>query len=49
MKSRMMRLEGHVVLVGDMNNAYKILDRNPEWKTPLRRPRRRWIYNIRRI
>jgi hypothetical protein len=31
---------------GEMRNAYKILVGMPERKRPLRRPRRRWKYNI---
>jgi hypothetical protein len=27
-------------------NAYRILVEKPEGKTPLRRPRRRWVNNI---
>jgi len=43
-----MRWAGHVVLMGEMRNAYKILIRNPEGKRPLRRPGCRWEDNIRR-
>jgi hypothetical protein len=31
----------------EMINVHKILDRNPEGKRPLGRPRRRWEGNIR--
>jgi hypothetical protein len=32
--------------MGETRNAYKILVGNPEGKRPLRRPRRRWVDNI---
>jgi hypothetical protein len=31
---------------GEKRNAYRILVGNPEGKKPLRRPRRRWVNNI---
>jgi hypothetical protein len=31
---------------GEKRNAYKILVGNPEGKRPLRKPRRRWVHNI---
>jgi hypothetical protein len=31
---------------GENRNAYRILVGNPEEKRPLRRPRRRWVNNI---
>jgi hypothetical protein len=31
---------------GEKRNAYRILVGNPEGKTPLGRPRRRWVDNI---
>jgi hypothetical protein len=31
---------------GEKRNAYRILVGNPEEKRPLRRPRRRWVDNI---
>jgi hypothetical protein len=46
MKSRRMKLAGYVARMGDKRNAYKILLGNPEGKTPLGRPRRRWVDNI---
>jgi hypothetical protein len=46
-KSRKMRLAGHVVCMGEMRNEYKILVGKSEWKIPLRRPRRRWKNSIR--
>jgi hypothetical protein len=32
--------------MGEKRNAYRILVGKPEVKTPLRRPRRRWVDNI---
>jgi hypothetical protein len=46
-KSRRMRWAGHVARMGEKRNAYKSLVRKPEGKRPLRRPRRRWVDNIR--
>jgi hypothetical protein len=43
-KSRRMRLEGHVPRMGE-RNAYRILVGKPEGKIPLGRPRRRWMDN----
>jgi hypothetical protein len=40
-KSRKMRLAGHVVRVGEKRNAYRILVGKPDRKRPLGRPRRR--------
>jgi hypothetical protein len=45
-KSRMMRWAGHVARMSEKRNAYKILVGKPEGKTPLGRPRRRWMDNI---
>jgi hypothetical protein len=45
-KSRRMRWAGHVARMGEKRNAYRILVGNPEGKRPLRRPRRRWVDNI---
>jgi hypothetical protein len=42
MKSRRMRLAEHVARMGVMRNSNKILVGNPEGKSPLGRPRRRW-------
>jgi hypothetical protein len=44
--SRRMRWAGHVARMGEKRNAYRILVRKPEAKRPLRRPRRRWVDNI---
>jgi hypothetical protein len=40
-KSRRMRWAGHVARMGETRNAYRILVRKPEGKSPLGRPRRR--------
>jgi hypothetical protein len=32
--------------MGEKRNVYRLLVGKPEGKRPLRRPRRRWIYNI---
>jgi hypothetical protein len=41
-KSRRMRLAGHVARMGEGRNAYGVLVGKPEGKRPLERPRRRW-------
>jgi hypothetical protein len=45
-KSRGMRLAGHVARMGEKRNAYNILLGKPEGNRPLGRPRRRWEDNI---
>jgi hypothetical protein len=45
-KSRRMRWAGHVARMGEKRNVYRLLVGKPEGKRPLRRPRRRWIGNI---
>jgi hypothetical protein len=45
-KSRWMRWEGHVARMGEKRKVYMLLVGKPEGKRPLRRPRRRWIDNI---
>jgi hypothetical protein len=45
-KWRNMSWAGHVACMGAMWNAYKILVEKPERKSPLGRPRRRWMNNI---
>jgi hypothetical protein len=41
-KSRRMRLAGHVAHVGEERNVYKVFVGKPEGKRPLGRPGRRW-------
>jgi hypothetical protein len=45
-KSRRMRLAGHVARMGEKRNTYSILVGKPEGKRSLGRPRRRWVDNI---
>jgi hypothetical protein len=45
-KSRRMRLAGHVTRMGEKRNVYRLLVGKPEGKRPLGRPKRRWIDNI---
>jgi hypothetical protein len=45
-KSRRMRWAGHVARIGAPRNTYRTLAGKPEGKRPLRRPRRRWVDNI---
>jgi hypothetical protein len=45
-KSRRMIWAGHVARMGEKRNAYRLLVEKPEGKTPLGRPRRRWVDNI---
>ena len=46
-KSRRMRWAGHVARMGEKMGMYRVLVGKPEGKRPLRRPRRRWVDNIR--
>jgi hypothetical protein len=46
-KSRTMRWVGHVARMGEKRNAYRLVVRKQEGKRLLRRPRRRWVDNIR--
>jgi hypothetical protein len=46
MKSRRMRLAGHVVQMEEKRNACRLLVGKPEGKRPLGRPRRSWVGNI---
>jgi len=46
-KSRRMRLAGHVAHTGEERGAYRVLVGKPEGKRPLGRPRRRWVDTIR--
>jgi hypothetical protein len=41
-KSRRMRLAGHVARVGEKRNTCRVLVGNPEGQRPLERPRRGW-------
>jgi len=43
-KSRIMRWAGHVAHMGEGRSLYKFLVVEPEGKTPLGRPRRRWEF-----
>ena len=45
-KVRIIRLAGHVTLMGESRGIYRVVEGKPEGKTPLRRPRRRWKYSI---
>jgi hypothetical protein len=45
-KSRHMRWAGHVARMGEDRGVHRVLVGKPEGKRPLRRPRRRWIDNI---
>jgi hypothetical protein len=46
-KSRRMRLAGHLARMGEKRNAYRLFVGKVEGKRPLGRPRRRWVDNIR--
>ena len=45
-KSRGMRLVGHVARMGEGRGVHRVLIGKPEGKRPLGRPRRRWEDNI---
>jgi len=45
-KSRRMRLAGHVARMRESRGVYSVLVRKPEEKRPLGRPRHRWKDNI---
>jgi hypothetical protein len=45
-ESRRMKWAGHVARMEEKRNACKRLVGKPEGKRPLRRPRRRWVDNI---
>jgi hypothetical protein len=45
-KSRRMRLAEYVAQMGEKRNACKLFVGKPEGKRPLRRPRHRWVDNI---
>jgi hypothetical protein len=44
--SRKMKWAGHVARMGEKRNAYRLLVGKPEGRSPLGRPRRRWLDNI---
>jgi len=46
-KSTRMRWAGHVARMGGETGVYRVLVGKPKGKRPLRRPRRRWVGNIR--
>jgi hypothetical protein len=39
-------LTGHVARMGETGNTYRLLLEKPEGKSPLERPRRSWVDNI---
>jgi hypothetical protein len=45
-KSRRMRWAGHVAHMGEGRDVYRVLVERPKGKTPLGRPRHRWVDNI---
>jgi hypothetical protein len=45
-QSKKMRWAGHVARMGATRNAYRILVGKPEGKSQLRRPKLRWVDNI---
>jgi hypothetical protein len=45
-RSKRMRLAGHIAQTGEKSNPCKILVGKREGKRPLGRPRRRWVDNI---
>jgi hypothetical protein len=45
-KSRRIKLAGHVARMGEGRGVYRVLVRRPEGKRALGRPRRRWRDNI---
>jgi hypothetical protein len=46
-KARKMRWAGHVALMGERRNAYRLSVGKPEGRKPLGTPIRRWLNNIR--
>ena len=46
-KSRRMRWAGKMARMGEERGVYRVFVGKPEGKRPLRRPRRRWVDNIR--
>jgi hypothetical protein len=49
MKSKEMRWAGYEARIGENRNAYRILVGKPEGKSPLGRPRCRWVDNIKMV
>jgi hypothetical protein len=47
-KSKRIRWAGHIARMGEKRNVYTLLVGKPEVKGPLGRPKRRWVYNIKR-
>jgi hypothetical protein len=45
-RSRRMRFARHVGQIREKRRAYKLLVGKPEGKRPLRRPKLRWVVNI---
>jgi hypothetical protein len=45
-KSRRIRWAGHIARIGKKRNVCRILVGKPEGKTPLGRPRRKWVNNV---
>jgi hypothetical protein len=45
-KSRRMRMAGHVARMGEKRNAYRLLVGKPKGKRPLGKPRCSWVDNI---
>jgi hypothetical protein len=45
-QTRRMRWTGHVARLGGEGNAYRILVGKPEGNRPLKRPRYKWVDNI---
>jgi len=45
-KSSRMRWAGHVARMGEERGVYRVLAGKPELRSPLGRPRRRWVDNI---
>ena len=46
-KLRRMRWAGHVARMGEERGMYRVLVGKPDGKTPLGRPRHRWVHSIR--
>ena len=46
-KSRIMRLAGHVARMGEERGVYRVVVGKPEGRSPMGRPKRRWANNIR--